>query len=225
MPGALPFITELLVLIIKIDQVNWDAINPRNQQRGSNLRDRSPIAQWASSGDFAFYDPWDRTEFMPERATEIADAELVIPYGHGRGYAYCSFPDISGLQQEDYREEDVEDDELNCELRQVVAAETPDSAGYSELSVSNANVASDSTGSGILVDRPPPAREIVDDQIVVVRSFVRGAGIDIASEEGQLSALATSVRRQVSAISPASPKISDMLIGEARPLAESGRDA
>ena len=162
---------ELLVLINKVDQINWNAISPRNQQRGSRLLDRSPIAKCASSGNFVFYDPCDHKECTPERAKEIADAERVIPDGHHRGYAYCFFPDVSGLQKEDYGEEDVEDDEMNCEFRQAAAGENPDSAGGPVFDVSNTNVASDSAGSGIVFGRTSSAREIMDSQMAVVGNF------------------------------------------------------
>ena len=38
-------------------------------------------------------------------------------------------------------------------------------------------MASDTGRSGILFDRAPPAREFTDDQVAVVRNFLRGPGV------------------------------------------------
>ena len=43
---------ELRLLVEKVGSINWDAVSPRNQQRGNAQRDRSPIAKNASCGDF-----------------------------------------------------------------------------------------------------------------------------------------------------------------------------
>ena len=84
---------------------------------------------------------------------------------------------------------------MNCELRQAAVVENPDSAGGPVLNVSEANVASDSARSGI---------QIADDQMAVVRNFLRDAGVNVHDDDESLPALAATLRRQMATSVPPS---------------------
>ena len=207
----------LRLLVEKVGSIHWDAVSPRNQQRGNANRDRSPIAKNTSSGDFIYYDPWAQEECSPERAQAIADEERVVPSGHRTGYAYSQYADISWLNLGDNEgDEDVNDDEdpffedRQGEVVTEAPVEGPGARG-SEGDVIMAN-SPGRTDTGEL-DRIPrnstpcgvSGRDQSRDDIEVVRTVLREAGLAISEDTSNLPALVPDLQRELSRVSGAGP--------------------
>ena len=217
---------ELRHLLDKIDDVNWDAVNVRNQQRGAGQRDRSPISKSAVSGDYVNYDPWNHEEVSRERAFELRKAERHVADDHRIGYVFSAFPDVSGLHPDEDEMDESDDTPANGGNGNGAAAggnngaEADKERGEreSEVPLYVEDREGDPQNVDMLdVDETPQGRDDdvvgsfrgsgmtwLDDarkargtQLEFLRRFLHDAGVEMGTDVTSLDSMRTAVKRQL----------------------------